>query len=114
MVFNEIQIKNIARKAVTKLKDTYPVAAVILFGSYAKGSAQERSDIDLAFISDKFQRMTDYKRSFVLLDILHQIRLPELKDIEPIGLTGKEYENPKKFSMASEIRKTGKMIWKRR
>ncbi len=113
MVFSKIQIKRIAREAAEKLSGKYSVTAVILFGSYAKGMENERSDIDLAFISDKFQRMTDYKRSSILLDIIHQIILPEPKDIEPVGLTKKEFENPKEFSLASQIKKTGKVVFKK-
>lgn len=112
MLFNEIQIKKIAKEAAAILKDKYPVSAVILFGSYAKGFAKEWSDIDLAFISDKFQRMSDYKRSYILLQVIHQIKLPELKDIEPVGLTWKEYQEPEKFSLASQVKKTGKVIYK--
>lgn len=114
MVFNKIQIKKLAKEAALKLSAKYPVTAVILFGSYARGMASERSDIDLAFISDKFQRMTDYRRSSVLLDIIHQINLPEPKDIEPVGLTKKEFENPKKFSLASQIKKSGKVVFIRK
>lgn|SRR3990167_8645571 len=111
MVFKKTQIKRIAKEAVEKLKAKYPVDAVVLFGSYAKGIASEWSDIDIAFVSDKFKRMSDYKRSSILLDIIHQIKLPEPKDIEPVGLTRKEYEAPKKFSLASQIKKTGKVIF---
>jgi len=113
MVFNKTQIKKIAKEAASKIKVKYSVDAVILFGSYAKGSANERSDIDLAFISDKFQRLNDYKRSYILLDAVHQIKLPELKDIEPVGLTWKEYKKPARFSLAAEIKKTGKIIFRK-
>ena len=112
MVFNETQIKRIVSEAVDRLASKYPVSAVVLFGSYARDVASERSDIDLAFISDKFQKMTDYKRSSILLDVIHQINLPEPKDIEPVGLTWNEYKNPERFSLAAQVKKTGKVIYK--
>lgn len=110
MLFNEIQIKRIAKEVAAILKDKYPISVIILFGSYANGLAKEWSDIDMAFISDNFKRMSDYQRSYILLEAIHQIDLPELKDIEPVGLTWKEYKKPKKFSLASQIKKTGKVI----
>lgn len=54
--------------------------------------------------------MADYERSKLLMKVLDKIELPEPKDIEPVGLTNNEYENPEKFSLASQIRKTGKEI----
>ena len=38
-----------------EIKKYYNVAAIILFGSYAKGTENEDSDIDIAVISDDFE-----------------------------------------------------------
>jgi predicted nucleotidyltransferase len=35
------------KTAATRLADTYPVKKVLLFGSYADGTANEASDVDL-------------------------------------------------------------------
>jgi hypothetical protein len=48
------------------------------------------------------------------MKVLDRINLPEPKDIEPVGLTKKEFENPKKFSLASQIKKSGKVVFIRK
>ena len=40
---------------IEEIKKYYNVAAIILFGSYAKGTENEDSDIDIAVISDDFE-----------------------------------------------------------
>ena len=40
---------------IEEIKKYYNVAASILFGSYAKGTENEDSDIDIAVISDDFE-----------------------------------------------------------
>ncbi len=111
MVFKEKQIRNIVKKVVEELRPCITIDAVCLFGSYSTGTATDYSDIDLAFISDAFKTMGDYERSKLLMKTLDRIELPELKDIEPVGLTWKEYKNPKRFSLASQIKKTGKAVF---
>lgn len=114
MVFKKAQIKNITKKAVAELKSYISIDAVYLFGSYSTGRATNYSDIDLAFVSDAFKKMDDYRRSKLLMKVLDRINLPEPKDIEPVGLTKKEFENPKKFSLASQIKKSGKVVFIRK
>ena len=40
---------------VKEIKKQYNISAIILFGSYAKGTADEDSDIDIAIILDDFE-----------------------------------------------------------
>lgn len=110
MVFKESQIKGIVKKAIGKLNIS--IDAVYLFGSYSAGLATDYSDIDLAFVSDAFNNMGDYERSKLLMRVLDNIKLPEPKDIEPVGLTWKEYKKPEKFSLAAQVKKTGKIVYK--
>ena len=42
-------------KFIEEIKKKYNVTAIILFGSYAKGTENEDSDIDIAVISDDFE-----------------------------------------------------------
>ena len=46
-------------KFIEEIKKQYNVTAIILFGSYAKGTANEDSDIDIAVISDDFDDIYD-------------------------------------------------------
>ena len=41
-------------KFIEEIKKKYNVTAIILFGSYAKGTENENSDIDIAVVSDDF------------------------------------------------------------
>ena len=49
------EIKDIVLRYVEKICKNYKVEAVILFGSYAKGTEHEDSDIDIAIVIDKFK-----------------------------------------------------------
>ncbi len=44
---------------IEELRKHYTITAVILFGSYAKGTANKDSDIDIAIISDDFDDIYD-------------------------------------------------------
>ena len=46
-------------KFIKEIKKTYNVKAIILFGSYAKGTANEDSDIDIAVVSSDFEDIYD-------------------------------------------------------
>ena len=46
------KIMEIVQKYVKKVCDSYKVKTIILFGSYAKGTEHEDSDIDIAIITD--------------------------------------------------------------
>lgn len=46
-------------KFIEEIKKRYKVTAVILFGSYAKRTENEDSDIDIAVISDDFEDIYD-------------------------------------------------------
>lgn len=46
-------------KFIEEIKKHYNVTAIILFGSYAKGTENEDSDIDIAVVSDDFDDIYD-------------------------------------------------------
>lgn len=47
------------QKYIDKIKEHYKIDAIILFGSYAKGTENEDSDIDIAIISSDFKDIID-------------------------------------------------------
>ena len=51
-------IKSI-EKYIEKIRKYYKIDAIILFGSYAKGTQNEDSDIDIAIISSDFKDIFD-------------------------------------------------------
>ncbi len=52
-------ILNSINKFIEEIKKHYNITAIILFGSYAKGTENENSDIDIAVISDDFEDIYD-------------------------------------------------------
>ena len=46
-------------KFIKEIKKHYNITTIILFGSYAKGTANADSDIDIAIISDDFKDIYD-------------------------------------------------------
>jgi predicted nucleotidyltransferase len=54
-VYSQSDINNLVSKFVNLVANEFPIKSVYLFGSYAKGEAEEYSDIDLAVVSDNFE-----------------------------------------------------------
>ena len=52
-------ILNSINEYIKEIKKHYNITAIILFGSYAKGTENENSDIDIAIISDDFDDIYD-------------------------------------------------------
>ena len=52
---NDKLIMDIVQKYVDKVCENYKIEAIILFGSYAKGTQHKDSDIDIAIVTDDFQ-----------------------------------------------------------
>lgn len=54
-----IELRRIIQQIVDKLRSDYTPAKIILFGSYAHGSADTDSDIDLLIVKDTNERFID-------------------------------------------------------
>jgi len=91
----------IARALKEKAQPEFKPEAVYLYGSYAKGTPQQESDIDIAFIYDQ------YHGSF-LKDMARLIRISHEIDIriEPV-IVDRDSEIT---GFLSEIRNTGVLI----
>lgn len=74
-------------KFIEEIKKKYKVTAIILFGSYAKGTANEDSDIDIAVISDDFDDIYDCMA--ILMGMTWDIDAR----IEPHPITTEDFEN---------------------
>ena len=82
-------IMEIVQKYVKKICENYEIEAIILFGSYAKGTEHEDSDIDIAIItddikSDIFDEEVNLMRLRKGIDYRiepHIIRIQDYKDI---------------------------------
>lgn len=82
---------------------------VILYGSYAKGTAKSYSDVDLVIISKDLERWPGIER----LQILSRATLIIDVPLEVLGYTPKEIlENGDESIFWEEISKSGKEIYK--
>jgi len=77
------------------------VSKVILFGSYAKGTAKPESDIDIAVVSSQFG-----KNNLKEMMLLRRIALKIDSHIEPLPFSPREI-NDRYSTLAQEILKHG-------
>ena len=109
MVVDYEAAQRIVEQYVSDVKAIMPIDKVYMYGSYANGTAQWDSDVDLCFFSD----------SFIHEDIMQIIeRLFELKRrynkyicLEPNAFPLSEIENDNPF--VKEILRTGSEIYSR-
>ncbi len=87
-VISDKLIMEIVQKYVEKICENYKVYAIILFGSYAKGTQREDSDIDIAIVTDDIgSDITDEELKLMRLRRKIDTR------IEPHIIRVKEYKN---------------------
>ena len=83
-------IMEIVQKYVKKICENYKIEAIILFGSYAKGTQNENSDIDIAIITDDFKNdifdeelnLMKLRRNIDTRIEPHLIRIEDFKNAE--------------------------------
>lgn len=97
-------IETILNDYIEHIKTEIPVDKVILFGSYAKGSFHEDSDLDVAVFSDYFKNMrtVDGIQFLILKARGYNI------DIEPLAFTTKIYLE--REGIVDEIIRTGIIV----
>ena len=79
-------ILNSINKFIEEIKKHYNITAIILFGSYAKGTETKDSDIDIAVISDDFEDIYD-----CMADLMGMTWDIDAR-IEPHPITTEDYE----------------------
>ena len=100
MVKTGQQIEEIIKQFKSKLLDLGVVVdRVILFGSYAKGTPREDSDIDLLVVSRDFEGMNLRER----LEVLGMASARIMQPIQAKGYTVKEIESTEKDSFLTEV-----------
>ena len=108
MVATRRQIEAIAADYVRNLgKRGIRVQQVILFGSHAWREAREDSDIDLAFISDDFEKYNILERQKILAACRNGFAPTEVLGYSKTALKAKASRNP----LAAAILKEGQTIY---
>jgi len=104
MVVKPDSAVTIARKYIRELeKNGYKITEAFLFGSYARGTAHEWSDIDIALVSPDFTG-DRFKDSLKIIPFRRDIDIR----IEPMPFRPKDFRDDP--VMAEEIKQTGKRI----
>jgi predicted nucleotidyltransferase len=93
----------VSTKTLASVSKELSPAAVVLFGSYAKGDAHEDSDIDVAVIFDGFEG--DWLKASTSL---WKLRRGISYDIEPILLDSRN----DKSGFVTNVYKTGQVIYR--
>lgn len=102
------QIAQIATEFGQKLQGVFESVEIRLFGSYMKHKANQYSDLDLAVISRDFSGMEPY----TAMKILNRLKLQVNNVIEPIPLTPDELKNPEVGTLAYDIAKENRLLFK--
>lgn len=98
------EVEKLVEQFAALVIQKYPAELVVLFGSYAKGTAHKNSDIDVAVVvnhikGDYLQSLT---RLFRIGEDVHVL-------IEPVLIRKDEYRG----GFLEEIMNTGKVIYRR-
>ncbi len=80
------RIMDSIKKYIEKISQYYKIEAIILFGSYAKGTENEDSDIDIAIISSDFKDLIEDGAKLIGLTWKIDTR------IEPHPITTEDYK----------------------
>ena len=94
------EIIDSVNRFIEEIKKQYDVTAIILFGSYAKGTENEDSDIDIAVISDDFDDIYDCMA--ILMGMTWDIDAR----IEPHPIKKKDFDEVSDY-FVKEIKDTG-------
>ncbi|MDR0498300.1 MAG: nucleotidyltransferase domain-containing protein [Holophagales bacterium] len=105
MVADIETVAQVCRRYADDVRRVMPVDKAVLFGSYAKGTATDQSDIDICFFLDSYGGK---RRVDIIKDLLVLMRGYEDVYFEPIVFETSELENDNPF--VKEILRTGKEI----
>jgi predicted nucleotidyltransferase len=97
-------VTQLCRQYADDVRRAMPVDKAVLFGSYAKGTADEMSDIDICFFLDNYGG----KRRMDIMVELFGLTRPYDAFFEPIVFETSEIENDNPF--VKEVLRTGREI----
>lgn len=97
------QIQNsliIFKKRVT---ERFQPEKILLFGSFARGEADEYSDVDVMVVSDKFSGIPQEKR----LDSIYPLIKDLSHDFHVFSYTKSEFDNLSRLLSISDVKASG-------
>ena len=96
-----VTISKTILELINRYIEELSIDKVILFGSYAKGTNNEESDIDIAIFSKDFREETKIENMSFLLIKTSGLGI----DLQPQAFTVEDYQNPE--GVVKEILNTG-------
>jgi len=109
MVATSAELDKAINDFAERLEKGIRIEAILLFGSYAQGTAHDDSDIDLAVISPDFEGMAINERQAIIA----KLTAHRIADLSPLGYPSSAYHNPGQHSFLREIIRTGRVIYPR-
>lgn len=85
------------------------IERVVLFGSYAKGSQERDSDIDLAVFSSEINDSNRHRYMSLFLRHILKYKL----DIQPVAFSLNDYESTSDSFITDETKKKGIILYTR-
>jgi predicted nucleotidyltransferase len=102
--------KEVVRFLLNCLKENgLRISKIVIFGSQAKGTATEESDIDIVIISEDFKRKNIFKRAELTKEAEIQTIKKFMVPLDIITLTPEEYEN--RTSLMAEYAHEGEVVY---
>lgn len=94
-------------EVIDKIVNNYHPEKIILFGSYAAGCQDEKSDLDLLIIKDTDK--LNFERDIEVLKLFRGLKIP----LDILVYTNDEFNKWKnlKTSFESNVLKTGKILY---
>ena len=104
--------EEIIQEATRRLAERFRPERIILFGSYARGTADDHSDVDFMVITEAAKKRNRHKMMAEMDGVLQGLRIA--KDI--IVLTSAEFEEEKEIpgTTARYVSKEGKVLYDRK
>ena len=108
MVKSQASVMKKLKKYINLLTENYKISAVVLYGSYANGTQNEYSDIDIAVFSEEFGTKP-YEEAKLLFKLRRKIDT----DIEPLPFSSQRLNTKDKTDFCYGIINRGKLLYKK-
>lgn len=106
---NKVELENLLSELYSRIKEHYELDEMVLFGSYAKNTANEYSDVDVAVVSPSLNKKSIFGN---VLDISNKIKFYD-PDLQLTAFPSESFyqSNLDDHGFIAEIKRTGKKIY---